>query len=186
MNATRPAKQQPWTASPSQAGNSTPHSSSPLQRVHKYTASSTQPVKPCSAHKAAPYASRVFTTIPYTTEVTSYPDHIFRILILRRLRLPLPLTERACRCRRAVDPLGDHLAACSRAGVLRSRGVPLGHAAARVCREVGAVLQCKPAWPTSTSLLFNALTAVPSKSSQLGCHCCMAPSWPSTPRWSHL
>ena len=78
-------------------------------------------------------ASRGFTTIPYTTEVT-YPDHIFRILMLRRLRLPLPLTERVCRCRRNLD----HRAACARAGVLRSRGVPLEHAAARVCREAGA------------------------------------------------
>ena len=52
--------------------------------------------------------------------------------MFRRLRLPLPLTERVCRCRRNLDPLGDHRAACARAGVLRSRGVPL------VCREAGA------------------------------------------------
>ena len=92
--------------------------------------------------QTGPHASRAFatipyTTIPYTTEVTC-PDHIFRILMLRRLRLPWPLTERACRCRRTLDPLGDHRAACSRAGVLRSRGVPREHAAARVCREAGA------------------------------------------------
>ena len=47
------------------------------------------------------------------------------------------------------------------------------------------MLQCTPAWPTSTSLLFNALTTVPSKSSQRGCHCGMAPM-PSTPCWSRL
>ena len=82
-------------------------------------------------------SSRAFTTIPYTTEVT-YPDHIFRILMFRRLRLPLPHTERVCRCRRNLDTLSDHRAACARAGVLRSRGVPLEHAAARVCREAGA------------------------------------------------
>ena len=58
--------------------------------------------------------------------------------MLRRLRLPLPLTERTCRCRRLLDPLGDHRAACSRAGVLRSRAMPLEHEAARVCREAGA------------------------------------------------
>ena len=87
--------------------------------------------------QTGPMASRAFTTIPYTTEVT-YPDPIFRILMLRRLRLPLPLTERVCRCRRNLDPLGDHRAACARAGVLRSRGVALEHAAARVCREAGA------------------------------------------------
>ena len=57
--------------------------------------------------QTGPFASRAFTTIPHTTD-TTYPDHIFRILLLRRLRLPLPLTERACRCRRNLDPLGDH------------------------------------------------------------------------------
>ena len=37
--------------------------------------------------QTGPFASRAFTTIPYTTD-TTYPDHIFRILLLRRLRLP--------------------------------------------------------------------------------------------------
>ena len=37
-----------------------------------------------------------------------------------------------------MDPYGDHRAACANAGVLRPRGVPLEHAAARVCREAGA------------------------------------------------
>ena len=46
--------------------------------------------------------------------------------MLGRLRPPLPLTERTCRCRRILDPLGDHRAACSRAGVLRSRGGATG------------------------------------------------------------
>ena len=48
-----------------------------------------------------------FTTIPYTTEF-EYPSHLFRILLLRRLRLHLPLSARFCRCRRPLDPLGDH------------------------------------------------------------------------------
>ena len=59
-------------------------------------------------------------------------------MLLRRLRLPLPLSARVCRCRRILDPLGDHRAACAQAGVLRGRGVPLERAAARVCREAGA------------------------------------------------
>ena len=57
---------------------------------------------------------------------------------LRRLRLPLPISDRACRCRRRLDPLCDHRAACARAGLLWSRGCPLERAAARVCREAGA------------------------------------------------
>ena len=43
---------------------------------------------------------------------------------LRRLRLHLPLSARSCRCRRPLDPLGDHRAACAQSGVLRSRGAP--------------------------------------------------------------
>lgn len=87
--------------------------------------------------QTGPYAGRAFTTIPYGPD-TTYQSHIFRVLLLRRLRLPLPLTERTCRCRRNLDTLGDHRAACARAGVLRTRGGPLEHAAARVRREAGA------------------------------------------------
>ena len=84
-----------------------------------------------------PFASRVFTLLPVSVE-TTLPCHAFRSLLLRRLRLPLPVSDRFCRCHRRLDPLGDHRAACARAGVLRSRGCPLERAAARVCREAGA------------------------------------------------
>ncbi len=60
---------------------------------------------------------------------------VFRVLLLRRLRLPLPLAPNKCRCRHPLDPLGDHRAACSTAGVLARRGYPLESAAARICRE---------------------------------------------------
>ena len=87
--------------------------------------------------QSGPHASRAFTTIPFGPD-TTYQPHIFRIVLLRRLRLALPLSARRCRCRRIFDPLGDHRSACAQAGVLRSRGVPLEKAAARVCREAGA------------------------------------------------
>eukprot|EP00434_Breviolum_minutum_P031171 symbB.v1.2.027568.t1/scaffold2838.1/size69213/9 len=87
--------------------------------------------------QSGPFASRAFTTIPYTNDI-AYPSHLFRILLLRRLRLPLPLFARTCRCRRTFDSLGDHRAACAPSGVLRSRGGPPERAAARVCREAGA------------------------------------------------
>ena len=67
---------------------------------------------------------------------TSSPAE-FRVLFLRRLWLPLPLTSRVCRCGRPLDSCGHHRAACSRAGVLGSRGDVLESAAARVCREAG-------------------------------------------------
>ena len=87
--------------------------------------------------QSGPFASRAFTTIPYTNDF-AYPSHLFRILLLRRLRLPLPLFAKSCWCRRTFDSLGDHRAACAQSGVLRSRGGPLERAAARVCREAGA------------------------------------------------
>ena len=87
--------------------------------------------------QSGPYASRTFTTIPFGLD-TTYPSHLFRVLLLRRLRLPLPLSARICRCRRTLDPLGDHRAACAQAGVVRGRGIPLERAAARVYREAGA------------------------------------------------
>ena len=87
--------------------------------------------------QSGPYASRTFTTIPFGLD-TTYPSHLFPVLLLRRLRLPLPLSARICRCRRILDPLGDHRAACAQAGVLRGRGIPFKRAAARVCREAGA------------------------------------------------
>ena len=60
------------------------------------------------------------------------------ILLLRRLRLPIPLTASHCRCRRALDPYGDHRAACAQSGILRNRAGPLERATARMCREAGA------------------------------------------------
>ena len=89
------------------------------------------------ASQQGPHASRSFTTIPYNID-TEYPTHLFRILILRRLRLPIPLTARHCRCRRTLDTFGDHRAACAQSGILRNRSTPLERATARMCREAGA------------------------------------------------
>ena len=59
------------------------------------------------------------------------------MLLQRRLRLLLPLSERICRCGHFIDSYGHHRAACSRTGVLGRRGFALESAAARVCREAG-------------------------------------------------
>ena len=45
------------------------------------------------------------------------PSAHFRVLLLRRLRLLLPLAARTCRCRGRLDPLGAH-SACATSGVL--------------------------------------------------------------------
>ena len=73
------------------------------------------------------------TCVP-TSPLLQFDPQLFRILLLRRLRLPLPLT-RVCRCRQ-IDLFGHHRAACS--GVLGRRGYAVESAAARVCREAGA------------------------------------------------
>ena len=87
--------------------------------------------------QAGPHAARVFTVLP-TSDVVTVPDPHFRVLLLRRLRLPLPLGPRACSCRGFLDEYGDHRAACSNSGVLASRALPLERAVARVCQEAGA------------------------------------------------
>jgi hypothetical protein len=87
--------------------------------------------------QSGPGASRHLTCLPTNTD-TTFSNERFRTLLLRRLRLPLPLAQASCRCRRFLDHFGDHRAACSTAGVLGRRGVPLEVAAARICREAGA------------------------------------------------
>ena len=87
--------------------------------------------------QAGTHASRAITAFPTASEFR-FENPLFRILLLRRLRLPLPPTAHTCSCRRPLDALGDHRAACAQAGVLRSRAVPLERALARICREAGA------------------------------------------------
>ena len=67
-----------------------------------------------------------------------FPPQLFRVLLLRRLWFPLPLSSRTCLCGRPLDVLGHHRAACSRAGVLANRGFSVESAVARFCREAGA------------------------------------------------
>ena len=54
-----------------------------------------------------------------TREKFTMPDDVARSVLLRRLRLPLPLSSRLCRCGGELDGLGDHRAACATAGVAR-------------------------------------------------------------------
>ena len=64
---------------------------------------------------------------------------LFRVLLLERLQLPLPIDEAVCSgCREPLDTLGRHRAACPRTGRLRKRATPIERMLARVCREAGA------------------------------------------------
>ena len=80
--------------------------------------------------QSGPGASCAMTVLPTGPE--------FRIMLLRRLRTPLPLAPKRCRCGGALDEYGDHRSACAQVGVLAHRAGPLERAAARVCREAGA------------------------------------------------
>ena len=63
---------------------------------------------------------------------------LFRVLLLRRLHLPFPLTAHLCRCGLPLDSRGHHRAACARGGGLGEARVSVGKASwARICREAG-------------------------------------------------
>ena len=69
-------------------------------------------------------ASCAFTAFP-TSADTRVPDDEFRVMLLRRLRLPLPLAPKRCACRGLLDVYGDHRSACAQVGVLVANGLPL-------------------------------------------------------------
>ena len=129
--------------------------------------------------QSGPLAGTPFAAAP-STWLTRVDSHLFRVLLSRRLRLPLPFSSRLCQCGRSLDVFGHHRAACSRAGVLGRRGFPVESVAVRICRE-----------PTSWSEIWilgrpTSLTAGGLKWLPTGCLCLEACSWPWTPRWCLL
>ena len=64
-------------------------------------------------------AGIVLSHAPTTPECT-VPPHLFRVILLERLALPLPVNEARCDgCHEPLDTFGRHLAACPRTGRLR-------------------------------------------------------------------
>ena len=86
--------------------------------------------------QGGPGGAAVLTGFP-TSLPCRLSDDLFRAILLRRLRLPLPAAPRTCSCGRPLDALGDHRAACATTGVLVRRAGPLERAAAAICREAG-------------------------------------------------
>ena len=85
----------------------------------------------CNAGAALAYA-------PTSKEYT-IPPQLFRVLLLERLQLPLPVTEATCEgCHSALDARGRHRAACTLSGRVKKRATPTERVLARVCREAGA------------------------------------------------
>ena len=82
-------------------------------------------------------------TLP-TCRATTMEPSCFQVALRRRLRIPLPLVQGTCGqhsghgCRTRIDPLGDHLAACPRTGLLARRANPIERGWTRVLREAGA------------------------------------------------
>ena len=75
---------------------------------------------------------------PTAPEYTIQP-HLFRVLLLERLQLPLTITEVACEgCQAPLDAHGRRRAACPRSGRLKKRATPIERVLARICREAGA------------------------------------------------
>ena len=87
--------------------------------------------------QGGPMAGLPFSCVP-TARHSRFDPQLFRVLLLRRLWLPIPPSDRNCRCGLPLDFRGHHRAACATAGVLGRRGFALESAAARVCREAGA------------------------------------------------
>ena len=87
--------------------------------------------------QGGPLAAAPFLALP-TSRLTKLDPSVFRTLLLRRLRLPLPLTMRVCGCGPLLDAFGHHRSACAVSGVLGRRGFALESAMARICREAGA------------------------------------------------
>ena len=94
------------------------------------------PSKALLRSQGGPGAGLALSTCP-VSRLTTFTPQLFRVVLLRRLHLPLPLTVRNCRCGRPLDSRGHHRAACARAGILGGRGWAVENAAARICREAG-------------------------------------------------
>ena len=76
-------------------------------------------------------AGVVFAHAPTAPEYVIRP-HLL-VLLLERLRLPLPITEATCGgCGAPLDPRGIHRAACTRSGRVRKRAAPVECMLARV------------------------------------------------------
>ena len=89
-----------------------------------------------SRSQGGPMAGLPFTCCLVSPQ-SRFDAQVFRVLLLRRLWCPLPLSGASCRCGRPLDSRGHHRAACHLAG-FGSLRFSLESAAARICREAGA------------------------------------------------
>ena len=136
------------------------------------------PVRALIRSQGCPMASMALSTSP-TSHLTRLQPNLFRTILLRRLRQPLPLSERSCRCGRPLDSSGHHRAACAQAGVLGRRGFAVESVAARICRGAGGrVSTCSS--ETWTLSCQTPTMAADWRSWLTVCLCSEDANWPST------
>ena len=135
---------------------------------HHVLASAHGPAQAMMRSQRGPLARVPFVSFPID-RTSRFDPAAFRTLLLRRLRLPPPLSVRNCQCGRPLDALGHHRAACATAGVLGRRGWALGTVAARVCWQRITTWTAGASRWWQTDYLFTVV-----------------PSWPLTPQWCHL
>ena len=117
--------------------------SSPLKHHFRETMIFAQSDAADRAHlrsHAGPGASEVLLGAPTAMDFKVEP-HLFRTLVLERLRLHLMMTEVSCECGARLDICGRHRGACARSGRLRARAVGPERSLARGCREAGATVR---------------------------------------------
>ena len=135
--------------------------------------------------QGGPLSGLPFTCCP-TSFHSRFEAQLFRVLLLRRLWLPLLPTSRSCRCGRPLDALGHHRAACPNVGVLGRRGFALESAVARLVAVSQSTLQfatstleclTRPSWK-SWLTAFLCSTGPSLGWTPLSCLCCAG--------WGHL
>ena len=91
-------------------------------------------------------AGCAFTVTPSSPD-TAVPNAEYRVLLFRRLRLPLPLAPKHCACGGLLDDLGDHRSACAQVGALARRAGLLCELPSFAMRRVHGSQQM---WPFGT------------------------------------
>ena len=119
MAGARPPPVQPEEFEPSQRGWQH-EAASRVQRAHREMQLFPRMSDP--AKSFGPTAARALVLICPTCRLTKLDPHLFRVVLLRRLQVPLPPTVRSCRCGRPFESFGHHRAACALAGVLGKKG----------------------------------------------------------------
>ena len=83
-------------------------------------------------------SARALTAVPSDSALTMVPSR-FRVMLLRRLRLPFLVASARCEaCGAKLDPLGDHYACYMRTGRVQARARPPERAWERILKEAGA------------------------------------------------